>query len=37
MRIAMIGELKKIAEHCDGVRCDMAMLVLNEIFTSNWE
>src|SRR6185312_11388383 len=25
---AMIGELRKIALQCDGVRCDMAMLVL---------
>jgi glycosidase len=32
----MIKLLKKIAGHCDGVRCDMAMLVLNEIFTRTW-
>ncbi len=25
---AMIGELARISTHCDGVRCDMAMLVL---------
>jgi glycosidase len=36
MRSSLIGELKKIAGHCDGVRCDMAMLVLNEIFPSTW-
>jgi hypothetical protein len=24
---AMIGELLRVAERCDGVRCDMAMLV----------
>jgi glycosidase len=35
-REAMIGELRKIARHCDGVRCDMAMLVLNEIFGRTW-
>ena len=29
---AMIGELLKIAGQCDGVRCDMAMLVLPEVF-----
>ena len=29
---AMIGELQRMAECCDGVRCDMAMLVLPEIF-----
>jgi hypothetical protein len=35
-RQAVIAELKKIADHCDGVRCDMAMLVLNEIFATTW-
>jgi len=29
---AMIGELVRIAGQCDGVRCDMAMLVLPEVF-----
>ncbi len=29
---AMIGELERIAGQCDGVRCDMAMLVLPEVF-----
>jgi glycosidase len=29
---AMIGELESIAEQCDGVRCDMAMLVLPDVF-----
>ena len=33
---AMIGELTKIAGQCDGVRCDMAMLVLPEIFERTW-
>jgi SAM-dependent methyltransferase len=33
---AMIGELLKIAGQCDGVRCDMAMLVLPEIFERTW-
>jgi hypothetical protein len=33
---AMIGELLKIAEHCDGVRCDMAMLVLPDVFERTW-
>ncbi len=28
--------LEFIAEHCDGVRCDMAMLVLNEVFKKTW-
>src|SRR5215831_12410660 len=33
---AMIGELMKIAGKCDGVRCDMAMLVLPEVFERTW-
>jgi len=33
---AMIGELLKIARQCDGVRCDMAMLVLPEVFERTW-
>ncbi|WP_342348833.1 alpha-amylase family glycosyl hydrolase [uncultured Nitrospira sp.] len=33
---AMIGELIKIAGQCDGVRCDMAMLVLPDVFEQTW-
>jgi Alpha amylase, catalytic domain len=33
---AMLGELTKIAGQCDGVRCDMAMLVLPEVFERTW-
>lgn len=33
---AMIAELRKIATHCDGVRCDMAMLILPEVFERTW-
>ncbi|SPD75598.1 Alpha amylase catalytic region [uncultured Desulfobacterium sp.] len=33
---AMIAELVKIAGQCDGVRCDMAMLVLSDIFEQTW-
>jgi hypothetical protein len=36
MRAALIGELRIIADHCDGVRCDMAMLQLNDIFERVW-
>ncbi len=36
MRAAMIGELREIARHCDGVRCDMAMLQLTDIFANVW-
>jgi hypothetical protein len=35
-RQAMQGELLRIASQCDGVRCDMAMLVLPEVFTRTW-
>lgn len=33
---AMIVELQKIACQCDGVRCDMAMLALPEVFERTW-
>ncbi len=33
---AMAGVLAEIAERCDGVRCDMAMLVLPEVFATTW-
>lgn len=33
---AMIGELIRIAGQCDGLRCDMAMLVLPEVFHRTW-
>lgn len=33
---AMRQELLKVAELCDGVRCDMAMLVLPEVFERTW-
>jgi glycosidase len=33
---AMIAELLKIAGQCDGLRCDMAMLVLPEVFERTW-
>jgi hypothetical protein len=32
----MIRELQKIAGQCDGVRCDMAMLALPEVFERTW-
>jgi glycosidase len=35
-RAAMLKELKRVAAQCDGVRCDMAMLVLNEVFAQTW-
>jgi hypothetical protein len=33
---AMINELIRIAGQCDGVRCDMAMLVLPDVFEKTW-
>jgi len=33
---AMIAELAKIAGQCDGVRCDMAMLALPDVFERTW-
>ena len=32
----MKEQLKTIAEVCNGVRCDMAMLIVNRIFQQNW-
>src|SRR5579863_3820954 len=37
MRVAHLAELKTVASHCDGVRCDMAMLQLNDIFGKLWQ
>jgi hypothetical protein len=36
LQTAQIGELATIAEQCDGVRCDMAMLLLPEVFQRSW-
>ena len=33
---AMMAELVRIAGQCDGVRCDMAMLLLPEVFERTW-
>jgi glycosidase len=33
---ALVGILLKIAGQCDGVRCDMAMLVLPDVFERTW-
>jgi alpha amylase-like protein len=33
---AMASELLKLAGQCDGVRCDMAMLVLPDVFERTW-
>ena len=36
VREAMKNELLRISELCDGVRCDMAMLVLRDVFRRTW-
>ncbi|MGO9464701.1 MAG: alpha-amylase family glycosyl hydrolase [Isosphaeraceae bacterium] len=33
---AMMGELERVASQCDGLRCDMAMLVLPDVFERTW-
>jgi glycosidase len=35
-RAALIDILKTVGSHCDGLRCDMAMLVLNAVFGRTW-
>jgi Alpha amylase, catalytic domain len=36
LRQAVIETLSRIAQQCDGVRCDMAMLFLNHVFEPTW-
>lgn len=36
LRDAMAGELARVASRCDGARCDMAMLVLPDVFARTW-
>jgi hypothetical protein len=36
LRQAASETLNAIAEQCDGIRCDMAMLLLNRIFARTW-
>lgn len=36
-RAAMRNLLLSVAERCDGVRCDMAMLLLNDVFAKTWD
>jgi hypothetical protein len=35
-RTAMLEVLQQIAARCDGVRCDMAMLILRDVFERTW-
>ena len=36
LQAAMASELENIAAMCDGVRCDMAMLILPDVFERTW-
>ncbi len=36
LHAAMKDVLKRVAKLCDGVRCDMAMLILQDIFNRSW-
>jgi hypothetical protein len=36
LRAAAIDTVNNIAGQCDGVRCDMAMLMMNDIFQRTW-
>ena len=36
LRQAAVATLIDIGNQCDGVRCDMAMLMLNEVFAATW-
>jgi len=33
----MMKELLKLSKKCDGVRCDMSMLLLSDVFFDNWK
>lgn len=36
LREAAIGTVRSIADQCDGMRCDMAMLLMNHVFERTW-
>ncbi|MEE3851078.1 alpha-amylase family glycosyl hydrolase [Gordonia sp. LSe1-13] len=36
LRAAQIDTLRSIAQQCDGVRCDMAMLMMSDVFAGTW-
>lgn len=36
LRSAVVNTLRDVADQCDGVRCDMAMLVMNDVFARTW-
>jgi hypothetical protein len=36
LRAGVVETLLDIADQCDGVRCDMAMLMMDDVFASTW-
>lgn len=36
LREAIVETMKDVSGMCDGVRCDMAMLVINDVFEKTW-
>lgn len=36
LRAAAVEAVRDIASQCDGIRCDMAMLVMNDVFERTW-
>jgi hypothetical protein len=36
LRAATVATLREIGDQCDGVRCDMGMLMINKIFGQTW-
>jgi hypothetical protein len=36
LRVGVIDTLVAVGEQCDGLRCDMAMLMTNEVFARTW-
>ncbi len=36
LRVAIAETVLQIAEQCDGVRCDMAMLMMSDVFERTW-
>jgi len=37
LRAAMADILRQVASRCDGIRCDMAMLALEDVFCETWQ
>ena len=36
LRAATVDTLSGVADQCDGIRCDMAMLMTNDVFSRTW-